>query len=131
MAWSWNLHWKHPPEIEFNWWRHQLDHMTLSQNVFWYENYILGTRTKWWCHLLSPFVNGYHWFKFQLHTIYESWDSGWRVGLNTPFYKPLCKKGSTYEKLSNLLNISCLKARKWIFKPWLEEKFANAYIQME
>ena len=56
---------------------HQLGHVTLSQNSFWWINYILRTWPNRWCHL-SSFVKNCLWSKFQLPTLSGSWDSRWK-----------------------------------------------------
>ena len=36
-----------------DWWSHQLDHVTFSQNRVWSVDYTLGTWPEWRCHLSS------------------------------------------------------------------------------
>ena len=43
---NWNKHWGYPLTDEVDFWRHQIDYMSLSQNLFWYINYILVTWSK-------------------------------------------------------------------------------------
>ena len=43
---SWNIHWDFPLTDEVELLCHQLDHLSLSQKLFWYINYILITWSK-------------------------------------------------------------------------------------
>ena len=47
-------------------WRHQLYHVSLSENGFWPVNYTLIMWPNWLRHLLSPLVKDYDWSNFQL-----------------------------------------------------------------
>ena len=67
MAWSLNLNWGYPLTNGVDRQRHQLDRMTYM--VRWSVNNISGTWPQWWCYVSSPFIKGYHWSKFQLHSI--------------------------------------------------------------
>ena len=60
---------------EGDWWREAPLPCDFVSNSFWSVNYIPGTWPEWRCHLLSSFIKGYHWSKFQLHTTYGSGDS--------------------------------------------------------
>lgn len=75
MIWSWDLHWKYPLGSEGDWLSHQFDLVVFSGNCFWSVNYTSVTWINWWCCISSPFVKGYHWPKFQFHTMCGSWDT--------------------------------------------------------
>ena len=59
-------------------WRHPLDHLSLSQNFFWYINYTLVTWSKWWHHISLFFLVL---SLVQVSTSYctcKFWFTGWR-----------------------------------------------------
>lgn len=80
-------------------WRYQFDHMTLSQNDFWFVYCTLSTWPKWWCDIyqlpLPRSISGQS-FSLELHV--KVGIPG-RVGILCPLNEPLCKKSSTYEGL--------------------------------
>ena len=100
MPWSSNLQQEHPLTNEVDWWRHQPDHMSLAENDFWSVNYILVIWSNRWCYLSYLFLKGYHWSKFQLHTIYGSYVSR-RV--DTSSMNHICKKSSAYKGLKMMI----------------------------
>ena len=69
VIWNLNVNWGYPLTNKVARQHHQLDDMSLSKISFWSVNNISDTWPRWWCHVLSPFIKGYHWSKFQLHSI--------------------------------------------------------------
>ena len=93
---SWNLYLRYPLTKQVDWWRHQADHITLSQNSFRSVNYRLGTWPKWWCDLPFPFFKCYFRSKF-LTYICGSWDSNRRyVQHSFSIYKELYVPGISF-----------------------------------
>ena len=95
LVWSWNIYWGYclPNESK---WRYQFDHMTLSQNDFWFVYCTLSTWPKWWCDIYHlPLPRSISGQSFSLELYVEVGIPG-RVGILRPLNEPLCKKSSTY-----------------------------------
>lgn len=126
MAWNSNLHWRYSWTKEVDWWRHYLIPLTLSKNGFWAINYISVTRPMWWRHLFSPFVKGYHLFKFQFHAIYGGWNSRWdgggREGTSI-LYKVMYIKRTLHIVLASARKWHHLKVHRPIFQKMCRKGF--------
>ena len=59
VVWSSNFCWGIPLDNDVDWWRHEVDDRTLSENGFWSVNYTIVPWSQWWRNPSSPFVKGY------------------------------------------------------------------------
>ena len=84
IIWSQKPRWGKLLTNEGDWWCFLVCHETF-QNSFWSGTYIIVSWTSSWCHLFSPFIEGYHWSKFRLYTLSERWR---KVRLDSPSPPP-------------------------------------------
>ena len=100
--------------------------------MIWSVRYTPLTWLYWWRHQLPPFVEGFHWWKFQLHTMCGSRDSRGVGGVHPPSTNHVCKMRSTYEGLiSYFYRHTCYYKNEIHLAYFYDQPFTSSWIARE